>query len=308
MGSAEAHTKITVENTLTTGQIMRGRFSDFDVQGTSIEADGDRLLLGQNFEGALAVYQRIEDPSRPLREKMSFVLWALGDEAAWATLGDGVDLTTEDGIAMELRAFAMTIFNSGASDKTIADIVDIVLARKDELPFAIQLLSSAIYVAVSMRLNRTEGLPLYPASCAEAVTAIKEMSKPYADCMETFALAHQISIHQTDTRSLNELIEQMDLTECPVLGFVFTAAVLVGNTGVAREVISVLCARFDGHPNLAATVAMAAIQACDLELIDELPDPLREAAMELPELQVLEAMNSGNTNTLLVSITKHKKC
>jgi hypothetical protein len=41
MGSAEARTKITVENALTTGQIMQGRFSDFDVQGASIEADGD---------------------------------------------------------------------------------------------------------------------------------------------------------------------------------------------------------------------------------------------------------------------------
>lgn len=79
MGSAEAHTKITVENTLTTEQIMRGRFSDFDVQGTSIEADGDRLLLRENFEEALAVYQRIEGPARPLREKMSFALWALGN-------------------------------------------------------------------------------------------------------------------------------------------------------------------------------------------------------------------------------------
>lgn len=304
MGSAEAHTKITVENTLTTEQIMRGRFSDFNVQGTSIEADGDRLLLRENFEEALAVYQRIEGPARPLREKMSFALWALGNEAAWATLGDGVDLTTEDGIAMELRAFAMTIFNSEASDRTITDLVDSVLARKDELPFAVQLLSSAIYIAVSMRLNRTEGLPLYPASCAKAVTAIREMSKPYADCMEAFALARQISIHQTDTRPLNELIEQMDLSECPVLGFVFTAAVLVGNKRVAREVISVLCARFHGHPNLAATVAMAAIQACDLELIEELPDPLREVAMELPELQVLDAMNSGNTNALLASIAK----
>lgn len=81
------------------------------------------------------------------------------ERAAWATLGDGVDLTTEDGIAMELRAFAMTIFNSEASDRTITDLVDSVLARKDELPFAVQLLSSAIYIAVSMRLNRTEGLP-----------------------------------------------------------------------------------------------------------------------------------------------------
>ena len=59
---------------------------------------------------------------------MSFALGALGGETAWATLGDGVDLFTEDGIAMELHAFAMTIFNSGASDKTIVDLVDSVRA------------------------------------------------------------------------------------------------------------------------------------------------------------------------------------
>lgn len=134
MGSAEARTKITVENALTTRQIMQGRFSDFDVQGTSIEADGDRLLLDRNFEGALGVYLSIEAPGRPLREKMAFALWTLGNEKAWAILGDGLDLTTEDGIAMELRAFAMTMFKSGASDKPIADLVDHVLARKDQLP------------------------------------------------------------------------------------------------------------------------------------------------------------------------------
>lgn len=45
MDSAEVRTKIKVENTLSTRQVMQGRFSDFDVQGTSLEADGDRLLL-----------------------------------------------------------------------------------------------------------------------------------------------------------------------------------------------------------------------------------------------------------------------
>ncbi|MGE8066176.1 hypothetical protein [Pseudomonas sp. NPDC089569] len=304
MGSAEARTKIKVENTLTTGQIMRGRYSDFDVQGSSIEADGDRLLLDHNFDEALNVYQRIENPGRSLREKIAYCLWVLENETAWAALGDGLESTTEDGIAMELRAFAMTMFKSGASDTPIADLVDCVLARKDQLPSAIQLLSSAIYVAVSMRLDRTEGLPLYPASCEKAVTALREMSKPYADCMEAFALARQISMHQTAPQPLNDLIEQMDLTVCPVLGFVFTAAVQAANTGVARKVVSELCRRFDQHPNLTATVAMAAIHACDLELLEVLPEPLREVAMELPELQVLQAMNNADTDALVAAIRK----
>lgn len=189
MDSAGTRTKNPVENTLTIGQIMRGRLSDFDVQGTSIEADGDRMLVTHNFEGALEVYRSIESPGRPLREKMAYALWALGNEGAWAILSDGLDTTTEDGIAMELRAFAMTMFKSGANDTPVGVLVDYVLARKDQFPSVIQLLSSAIYVAVSMRLNRAEGLPLYPASCAKAVTALREISKPYADCMEAFALA-----------------------------------------------------------------------------------------------------------------------
>jgi hypothetical protein len=82
---------------------------------------------------------------------MAFALWTLGKEGAWAILGDGLDSTTEDGIAIELRAFAMTMFKSGASDKPIGDLVDHVLARKDQLPSAIQLLSSAVYVVVSTR-------------------------------------------------------------------------------------------------------------------------------------------------------------
>jgi hypothetical protein len=304
MESAETRTKITVENTLTTGQVMQGRFSDFDVQGTSIEADGDRLLLARNFDGALDVYQRIEAPGRPLREKMAYVLWALRNEAAWPTLGDGVASTTENGIAMELRAFAMTMFKSGASDETIGDLVECVLARKDQLPSAIQLLSSAIYVAVAMRLSREEGLPLYPASCTKAVTALREMSKPYADCMEAFALARQVYLHHTDVRPLHDLIDQIDLTQCPVLGFVFTAAVLAENKRVARKVIFELCTRFEGHPNLTATVAMAAIQACDLELLEELPVPLRVVAMEVPGLQVLEAMTNGDNDALVAAIRK----
>lgn len=47
MGSVEAHTEITVENSLTTGQIMRSRFSDFEVQDILIDDDCDRLLIGQ---------------------------------------------------------------------------------------------------------------------------------------------------------------------------------------------------------------------------------------------------------------------
>ncbi|MHC5195050.1 hypothetical protein ACYSUW_14945 [Pseudomonas frederiksbergensis] len=304
MESVEARPKIKVENTLTTGQFMRGRFSDFDVLGSSIEAEADRLLLARKFDEALDVYQSIESPGRPLREKMAYVLWELGNEAAWPILGDGLATTSEDGIAMELRAFAMTMFNSGASDEPIGDLVECVLARKDQLPSAIQLLSSAIYVAVAMRLSRKEGLPLFPASCAKAVTALREMSKPYADCMEAFALARQVYLHQTGARPLHDLIDQIDLTQCPVLGFVFTAAVLAENKRVARNVIFELCTRFEGHPNLTATVAMAAIKACDLEFLEELPVPLRVVAMELPGLQVLEAMTNGDNDALVAAIRK----
>lgn len=306
MGPAETCTRITVENTLTTGQIMRGRFGDFDVQGTSIEADGDRLLLTHNFEGALELYQNIEAPGRPLREKMAYALWALGNEGAWAILGDGLDSTTEDGIAMELRAFAMTMLKSGASDEPIGKLVDRVLARKDQLTSAPLLLSSAIYLAVSMRMNRAEGLPLYPASCAKAVTALREMSKPYADCMEAFAMARQVYRHGADSRPLQDLVEQIELKECPVLGFVFAAAVQAKNIGVAREVISELCTRFVGNPSLTATVAMAAIHACDLELLEELPENLRAVAMSLPELQVLQAMAKADTNELIAAVLKLK--
>lgn len=306
MDSAGTRTKNTVENALTIGQIMRGRLCDFDVQGTSIEADGDRLLVDQNFEGALEVYRSIESPGRPLREKMAYALWALGNEGAWTILGDGLDSTTEDGIAMELRAFAMTMFKSGANDTPVGVLVDYVLARKDQLPSVIQLLSSAIYVAVSMRLNRAEGMPLYPASCAKAVTALREISKPYADCMEAFALARQVYLSGADSRPLHDLIEQIDLKQCPVLGFVFTAALLAENKGVAREVISELCSRYNGHAELTATVAMAAIQACDLEFLDELPTELREIAMLLPGLQVLQAMTNGDTDGLVSAIEKLK--
>jgi len=304
MESAETRTRIMVENTLTTGQVMQGRFSDFDVLGTSIEADGDRLLLARKFDEALDIYQSIESPGRPLREKMAYVLWALGNDAAWSILGDGLASTSEDGIAMELRAFAMTMFNSGASDEPIADLVECVLARIEELPSAILLLSSAIYVAVAMRVSRQEGLPLYPASCARAVTALREMSKPHADCMEAFALARQIHIHKTDAQPLQDVIEHIDLTKCPVLGFVFTAAVQVDNKKIARKVISELCTRFEGHPNLTATVALAAIRAGELDLLEDLPAPLREVAMTIPGLQVLEAVASGDTNALVAAIRK----
>lgn len=306
MDSAETRTKITVENTLSTKQVMQGRFSDFDVQGTSLEADGDRLLLARDYEGALDVYRSIEAPARPLREKMSYALWALGNEGAWAILGDGLDSTTEDGIAMELRAFAMTMFQSGVSDKPIGDLVECVLARKDQLPSAILLLSSAIYVSVSMRLNRAEGLTLYPASCIKAVTALREMSKPYADCLEAFAMARQVYRNGADSRPLHDLVEQIDLKECPVLGFVFNAAVQAENMGVAREVIAELCTRFAERPNLTATVAMAAIQARDLELLEELPAELREVAMSLPGLQVLQAIANADTDELVAAVLQLK--
>lgn len=306
MDSAEVRTKIKVENTLSTRQVMQGRFSDFDVQGTSLEADGDRLLLARDYEGALDVYRSIEAPDRPLREKMSYALWALGNEGAWAILGDGLDSTTEDGLAMELRAFAMTMFQSGASDKPIGDLVECVLARKDQLPSAILLLSSAIYVSVSMRLNRAEGLPLYPDSCVKAVTALREMSKAHADCMEAFAMARQVYLNGADSRPLHDLVEQIDLKECPVLGFVFNAAVQAENMGVAREVIAELCTRFAGHPNLTATVAMAAIQARDLELLEELPAELREIAMSLPGLRVLQAMANADTDELVAAVLQLK--
>lgn len=302
MESAETRTKITVENTLTTAQIMRGRFSDFEVQGTSIEADGDRQLLAFNFEGALETYQRIDAPGRPLREKISFALWALGKEEAWATLGDGLDSTSVDGIAMELRAFAMTMFNSGVDDHHIGTLVDCVLARKDQLPSSTLLLASAIYIAVSMRQDRTPGLPLFPDSCAKAVSTLQETSKPYADCLEAFALTRQDGLQQTESPRLNEVIEQIDLSACPVLGFVFTAAVQAKNLVVARRVVDELCARFADHPNLAATVAMAAIQACDPQLVEALPATLRPVCFAMPEIKVLQAMIDSDSTALVAAI------
>ena len=63
MGSDETRAKITVNDTLTIKQVLQGVWRDFDVQGVSLEADGDRLLIASNLQEALDTYQRIEAPT-----------------------------------------------------------------------------------------------------------------------------------------------------------------------------------------------------------------------------------------------------
>jgi hypothetical protein len=302
MGSAENRAKITVNDTLSIMQVLRGVWRDFDVQGVSLEADGDRLLMTSDFQEALATYQRIEAPSRALREKMSFVLWSQGRPEAWEILGDDCSATTEDGMVMELRALAATMLRTGSDDGHIAKLVDCVLARQDEFPNAHMLLSSAIYCAVAARLDRSDGVPVYPVSCDKAVSALQSLSRPYAECMEVFALTRRVVLSQTGAARLSGLIQNIDLSTCPVLGFVFAAAVAVRDLAVARRVITELCQRYPEHPNLVLTVAMAAIQAKDLQLIEALPASQREECLGFPEIRVLEAMMKGSTPDLLLAI------
>ncbi|MBJ2215970.1 MULTISPECIES: hypothetical protein [Pseudomonas] len=302
MGSDETRAKITVNDTLTIKQVLQGVWRDFDVQGVSLEADGDRLLIASNLQEALDTYQRIEAPSRALREKMSFVLWNQGSPEAWEVLGDDCSATSEDGVVMELRALAATMLRTGADDEHISKLVDCVLARGDEFPNAHMLLASAIYCAVVARLDRSDGTPVYPACCDKAVSALQTLSKPYAECMEVFALTRRVVLAKTGSARLTELIQLIDLSTCPVLGFVFAAAIAVQDLAVARRAVIELCKRFPEHPNLIQTVAMAAIQARDLQLIEALPASQREECLELPEIRVLEAMVTGRTPALLHAI------
>lgn len=98
MGSDETRAKITVNDTLTIKQVLQGVWRDFDVQGVSLEADGDRLLIASNLQEALDTYQRIEAPSRALREKMSFVLWNQGVQRLGRSLATIVQRPRKTGL------------------------------------------------------------------------------------------------------------------------------------------------------------------------------------------------------------------
>lgn len=295
-------TRVVVDSELTLAHLMRHAWSNLDAQGASAEADADRLLLSDKLDEALQAYQGIEQPPRRLREKMSFVLWIQGDAECLEVLGNDLAASSPEGLVMLLRGLAGRLGSRDVIEPRLVELVDYLM---DELPISQaqkeQLLAASIYLATASLHRRDENL--YPACCERAVDALAAMNSPYANCMEVFACARRFYASADLQQRLVTLVEQLEVSSFPELGIAFTAARRVGNLKVARIVIDELCRRHSESPRLVATVAIAAIAAKDMGLIEALPEALREQCLAIPDILVLKAVDRKDATGLLKAIS-----
>lgn len=290
-------------NTLTIAQIMNEKWQDLEVLGHCAEAQGDRLLLKHEFAGALEAYSAIVAPDRVQREKIAFTDWRLGVWDSWESLGEDYAETSEEGLVIQLRSLASAHRMPDFAEH-VSGMIDCVLLRQEELPNAARLLFGLAYTAVANHLNRAKEAPMFPYGSERAFQALQSLQPEYAQSLQVLALNRRVDLAGVGESSLRELLAQIDLTKCPVLGFVFSAAIQVQDSQLAQDVLKVLCARFSDHPQLIATLAIAAIQASDLGLVESLPDALAQQCLEIPEIQILAAKTHGDTDAVLQAIMR----
>lgn len=105
----------------------------------------------------------------------------------------------------------------------------------------------------------------------KAASELKRVNSKFSDCMEAFELVKRAKVHPPASPELDEIVKKLVPSTCPVLGFGFSAAVLVKNREAAKAFVRELCHRYPNHPRLLHTVANAAIQARDPSIIQEAP-------------------------------------
>ena len=302
MSSAEQPRKIIVDETLTITHLINERHADLEVLGASVEADADRLLVAGDNIAAIHLYETLDPKTRPLREKLSFAMWAQGISEAWDALTLDFASTSLDGIVMQIRAFGGVMHSADVDDSWLAVLVDTILARDDIKPRE-PLLAVTIFLAASMSRNRFSEA-LYPESCAKAASELKRMNSKFSDCMEAFTLANRARFQPPANAELYEVVKRLDPSTCPVLGFGFSAAVTAKNKEVAKAFARELCHRYPDHPRLLHTIAIAAIQARDPSIIEEAPEVLRQGCWVIPEVQLLVALDKKDGPAVVKAIEK----
>lgn len=223
-------------------------------------------------------------------------MWVLGIDKAWDVLTLDYGATSFEGLVMQLRAFCGVIWRNDVDDAWLKDFVLTIIAR-DDLTSKDAMLAATIYVSASLSRNHLRK-ELYPEVCVDAVRALKELKSRFYPCIEAFALGQKAQLNDVYSSALIDLVSKLEPSKTPVIGFGFVAALRAKNLHVAKTFVSELCRRYQHHPHLSNTVAVAAVQARDPGMLDDAAEDVRNAALQLAEVQLLVAMTARNTSAV----------